>query len=412
MQPNEGWRRAMNARLVGDEGTARLRRLIAVVVAALVVGSMLTLAEPKASAAIGDLTYVRCYGAPAADGGQQPDGCPDASAPATQVHGTLVSPDERFLYSWDGARSFGNLLIGEIHLYRRDVTGGITYVTCYGNNRGCTSFDANNQSIHDVEISPDGKFLYAVDYLGQAIYAFARNQETGGLTFASCVRDAIPSDTRPSPCREVAALRFPIRLAMTSGDGVGASVFAATAQGGITWFARDLTTGSLTFAGCMLDKKYPAVSPCATAPGLSGAQGVAVSRDGGSVFVGGRANLVVLSRPALNALQFVSCFGNARTDSTDLNFFGDGECTPVAGLGGSPTWTSIRAISGFTSRRRRAMRSATTHATRVPGASSSSGACGMCASPRPAATASRCRGRSTSRVRRRSRSRRTGARST
>jgi sugar lactone lactonase YvrE len=310
-------------------------RTAAIGLAFVLAGSVFAVTSPKASAAIGDLTHVRCYGPTAAEGGQQPYGCPDGSAPATQVQGSLVSPDDRFLYTWNGARVFsgGKIILGEIHLYRRDVTGAITYVTCYGNNRGCTSFDANNQSIFDVKISPDGKFLYAMDYLGQAIYVFGRNAETGGLTFASCVRDAIPSDTRPSPCTEVAALRFPTRLALTSGVGVNESLFASTAQGGITWFAPDPTTGSLIFQGCIHDKKSAPVVPCRTAPGLATANAVAVSRDGGSVFVTSRANLVVLRRLPSRVLEFVSCFGNARTDVSDNRLIGDSECTPVPGLG-------------------------------------------------------------------------------
>ena len=107
----------------------------------------------------------------------------------------------------------------------------------------------------------------------------------------------------------------------------GKSLYVAGSHG-ITWFDRDLTTGRISFKGC-LSRNSP---PCSGAAGVDGSRSVDVSADGGVVFVAAFGTLVTLQRDqASGDLSFHSCFRN-KISPVDRDYTGPDVCIPVPGL--------------------------------------------------------------------------------
>lgn len=133
-----------------------------------------------------------------------------------------------------------------------------------------------------VVVSPDGSNVYAGSFFGNAIAAFARNPATGALTQlagnAACIAEATTG------CSTGIALKSVEGLAI-SGDG--ASVYAATAlSNAVVTLVRNPSTGALAQAsdgsGCIVES---ALTGCTLGRELSGANAVAVSPEGGGVYV-------------------------------------------------------------------------------------------------------------------------------
>jgi hypothetical protein len=305
----------------------RLRPIVSVITLAI-LGSVLGSPQP-AKAAIGDLTYVRCYSRDLLSGGT--DKCPGGRTETGRPQGIITSPDGRFLYTWSGTEFVGSRFVGRILVHERDASGGLTYRGCHGSHPVCVQFSDTLVGVEDVVMTPDGVAMYAVDYAGASIYGFVRNAQTGGLSLNGCWRDAQRSQPA-SICAPVPALSNPVDVALTENNGQG--VFVATIAGGLTSFRRNPANGQLQFVGCIHAKGREA-SGCTTAPGLSGASHVAVAPDGTSVFVAGLADVVHFRRPSDDALVFTDCFGNAKSDSQPApKTVGDPACAPVPGLGG------------------------------------------------------------------------------
>jgi 6-phosphogluconolactonase (cycloisomerase 2 family) len=201
----------------------------------------------------------------ASQGGPGPgeDGC-------RQVDGLLyprtiaVSPDGRFLYA---AAFSGDAIL----IYARDpATGGLTAAGQAPALDGVT----------DLALSRDGHFVYATAYHDGAVSAFARDGATGGLAPIGCVADA-----GHAGCVPAHGLRGAFNLAL-SPDARSLYVVARH-SGSLAVFDVDATTGALrrkaASDGCFATVAEPG---CRIATGLRGARGVTVSPDGRNVYTG------------------------------------------------------------------------------------------------------------------------------
>jgi len=152
-----------------------------------------------------------------------------------------------------------------------------------------------------VTVSPDGRNAYATAaYMTDAVAVFDRSAD-GTLTqkpgLAGCV-----SETGAGPCANGTALDDP-QSVVVSRDGL--SVYVASANSNSVAVFDRAADGTLTqkagTAGCLWSS---AIGPCAGADGLDTPLSVAVSPDGGSVYVASLDGdtVVVFDRAANGAL--------------------------------------------------------------------------------------------------------------
>ena len=134
-----------------------------------------------------------------------------------------------------------------------------------------------------VMVSPDGKNVYAGSFFGNAVAVFARNASTGALSQPAGSAGCI-AETASSGCATGIALGAVEGLAVSRD---GSSVYAASAlSSAIAVLTREPSTGALTQAsggsGCIVDSP---LTGCATGVELSGANAVATSPGNDVVYV-------------------------------------------------------------------------------------------------------------------------------
>ena len=142
-----------------------------------------------------------------------------------------ISPDGKHLYV--PCQASNSLL-----WFTRDAsTGGITYAgkLVDGVNGGDGLGTARN-----VDLSPDGKHLYLAASSDNSISAYARDAETGALTRISLIKQG----ENGADCLSNAF------WTEVSSDGKFVYVSSQTV-GGISWFARDAQSGMITYQGCV-----------------------------------------------------------------------------------------------------------------------------------------------------------------
>ncbi|HWK54604.1 MAG TPA: beta-propeller fold lactonase family protein [Hyphomicrobiales bacterium] len=144
------------------------------------------------------------------------------------------------------------------------LADAITYVETHQND---THEVTGLSGISDVAVSLDGKFVYTASYASNAVSVFARNPETGQLTYSSTVTGITNA--------------FSVDV---SSDNK--SIYVASPGGQVYAYARDLITGALTL-----------IDSLSGAP-TSGFVSVSVSPDNKTVYgVGGNpSGLVVFGR--------------------------------------------------------------------------------------------------------------------
>ncbi len=134
-----------------------------------------------------------------------------------------------------------------------------------------------------ITVSPDGANVYVGSFFGNAIVTFNRDLATGALAQPADTTGCI-TEVPTSGCATGLALGSPEGMAV-SGDGK--NVYAATAVSeAVVTLTRNPTTGALTQAtdgsGCIV---AVATAGCTTGAQLGGADAVAISPDGASVYV-------------------------------------------------------------------------------------------------------------------------------
>jgi 6-phosphogluconolactonase (cycloisomerase 2 family) len=204
----------------------------------------------------------------------------DGVGGVTGLDGTrsvAVSPDGTNLY-------IAGFNTGTLAVFGRDAsTGGLTFVEAQTTGFGGVGAAA-------VAVSPDGAHVYAVGFYTSSLVVFARDGLTGALTWVETHADAVAG---------VDGL-YGADGVTVSGDGAHVYV-AALLDGAIAVFARNPATGALTF----IEAQKDGVSGV---DGIGGADAVAVAADGAHVYGAGQFDgaVAVFARNATTgALTFV-----------------------------------------------------------------------------------------------------------
>jgi fibronectin-binding autotransporter adhesin len=193
-----------------------------------------------------------------------------------------VSPDGRNVYAT-------SLKSDAVAVFARDRTTGALTQARHG--RGClseatTSGCTTGRALDGpdvVIVSPDGKNVYVGSFVANAIVVLARNRSTGAVTQPAGAGGCI-GGAPPNGCATGLALSAPEGLAISK-DGHTVYVAAAVSNA-VGVLARDGSTGALSQAtdgtGCIVQS---ALAGCTTGTQLGGANAVAVSPDDSSVYV-------------------------------------------------------------------------------------------------------------------------------
>jgi 6-phosphogluconolactonase (cycloisomerase 2 family) len=201
-----------------------------------------------------------------------------------RVMDVTVSPDGGNLYAvgeWDNG----------LAVFSRDSnTGRLTFIEVQ--KEGAGGVDGLEGAVA-VEVSPDNRHVYVAGSFEDSVVAFSRDSTTGALTFVAVYKDEI--DGVQGICG-ASAIAF-------SPDG--RHLYATGYYGDtLAVFNRDSTTGQLTFVEAHADD-------AAGVDGLGGAYGIAVSAEGNHLYVAGEFDdaVALFARDSTTGrLTFVEAF--------------------------------------------------------------------------------------------------------
>jgi DNA-binding beta-propeller fold protein YncE len=267
-------------------------------------------------AANGDLTPAGCIG----NSGTGPPSCIGTDG-LDGANSVAVSPDGQSVYV--ASPSSGALVV-----FRRAANGDLTPAGCIGNSGtgppSCIG-TVGLGGVNSVAVSPDGQNVYATGFDSEALVVFGR-AANGDLTPAGCIGN---SGTGPPSCIGTDGLYGATSVAVSPD---GKSVYVASANSGALVVFRRAANGDLTPAGCIGNSGTGPPS-CIGTVGLGGARSVAVSPDGANVYVASATSeaLVVFQRAANGDLTPAGCIGN----SANLPDPGPPSCIGTDGLDGA-----------------------------------------------------------------------------
>ncbi len=198
-----------------------------------------------------------------------------------------VSPDGKSVY----AAAFEDDAI--VRFNRDTTTGALTPAGCVDDND--SGADACAQKVDgldgagSVAVSPNGKSVYVSSFFDEAVVRFNRNTTSGALTPAGCVDD---NDSGPETC---AQSTNGLAGAYSVNAGQNGSVYAVSfSDSAIVRFNRNPTSGVLTPAGCVDDSDYGYDACAQNTRGLFGAASSAVSADGKSLYAASIADSAIV----------------------------------------------------------------------------------------------------------------------
>lgn len=174
-----------------------------------------------------------------------------------------------------------------------------------------------------VAVSPDGKSVYVASTTDDALVLLNRDTQTGALTPAGCIDD---NDSGTDACAQNTDGLNGAQTVAVSPDGM--SVYATGLDDdAVVLFTRDIQTGALTPAGCIKDNDTGTDACAQSADGLDNSFGVAVSPDGASVYVAGLNDgaLSLFDRSLqTGALTPIGCIDDNDTGADDCGQSSDG----------------------------------------------------------------------------------------
>ncbi len=246
----------------------------------------------SSQAAVGDIAFADCI----AELGQS--GCVDPALDSLAgARDVAVSPDGNSVYVVSAEDD------SLTHL-SRNAAGQLSFQGCIADIGLSDCADPPFDSLavaYDVEVSPDGSSVYVASLLDDSLTHFSRNA-AGQITFQGCIADGGKSGCFDPGTDSLAGARD----VEVSPDG--SSVYVASDRDhSLTHFSRD-AAGQITFQGCIADGGKSGCFNPGTDP-LAGASDVAVSPDGASVYVASLIDdsLTHFSRNAAGQIFFQGC---------------------------------------------------------------------------------------------------------
>jgi 6-phosphogluconolactonase (cycloisomerase 2 family) len=239
-------------------------------------------------------TEAACVHIPAAASG-------GAKSGLDNINYLAVSGDGKSLYTGSNDDS-------AIAGFNRDpASGALTYASCITGatqTTGCAPIpgataDGSNSGFYRlgaIDVSADGRSVYAAASNDAAIARFDRDPATGALTYAGCVS----GETASSGCAQIpgatpsgtnSGLYMPLSIA-ASADGRSVYV-GARGDDAIARFDRDPAGGGLAYGGCISGAvesagcaQIPGAAAMGANSGLGSINGTALSADGRSLYSG------------------------------------------------------------------------------------------------------------------------------
>jgi len=220
--------------------------------------------------------------------------------------------------------------------------GDIAFVGCIADAgaNGCADpFQDPLGGARSVAVSPDGDSVYVVSQDDDSISHFTR-AANGGIGFAGCIAN-------PSP--DAVGCIDPPQDSLDGATGLavspnGGSLYVASSgDSSISHFTR-AANGSISPAGCVADLGASGCIDPFQDP-LGGAFGVAVSPDGGSVYVASAGDNSVshLTRAANGSIGFAGCVAEAGAHGC-IDPFQD-PLDAATGVAVSPDGSSVYVVS-------------------------------------------------------------------
>ncbi len=261
--------------------------------AALLLIALLSL-ESRADAQ-GELNFAGCVSNDGSAGA-----CADAPGTALGNASALaVSPDGATVYV--GADNASDA----IYWFNAAPAGQLTFAGCVsndGNGGTCTDLQGTPLSgIASLAVSPDGDSVYAASGTADTVTHFTR-AVSGALSFGGCI-----SNQGENSCTDVPGtpLNDPLGIAV-SPDGT--SVYVASLLSDSVTHFEAAAGGQLTFSDCHSNSGSGSCTGFFGGP-LAGAIGVAVTPDGGAVFVSASIadSVSRFTTDATGDLEFADC---------------------------------------------------------------------------------------------------------
>ena len=242
------------------------------------------------------------------------------------ANGVAVSPDGMNVYVTAFASGEGSLGVFDRNIITGELTqkaGTAGCISDLGTGGSCTNGTALD-GISGVAVSPDGRNVYATaEAPSSAIAVFDRNPSTGTLTQKGGTDACVSDSGTGGSCANGLALGGAQAVAVSL-DGRSVYV-AAEASDAVAVFDRDPTTGALTqkagIAACVSDDGTS--GQCRDGVALLNPQAVAVSADGLTVYV------------ASSDSDAVAVLGRNRATGELTGKLGNSGCNSETGSGGA-----------------------------------------------------------------------------